>query len=360
MTYYKSKLRKLRVLIIILFALLFLAIISAVCGFVYYKHSLSAVDPGCTSGDCEVKEFTVEENDSVAEVARVLEENGLIRSAFVFRLYYKLEAKDLVIQSGTYSISKDMTVQRIAQNFNAGPDMQTFTITFLPGGTLADARVRLKDKGYTDNEITAAFNANYEHELLASKPAGASIEGYIYGETYEFYVGTPVEDILTRTFDQMWGEIQNSKLEDGFKKQGLTVHEAVVLASVVQKESGIIPDDMPQVAQVFLSRLALGIPLGSDAIIGYYADQQDPNRDKTDMSYLDSTPCPWNSRKCGGLPPTPISSPGAGALAAVANPAEGDYLYFLTGDDGKMHYGRTEAEHNLNIEQYCQELCGYL
>jgi UPF0755 protein len=114
---------------------------------------------------------------------------------------------------------------------------------------------------------------------------------------------------------------------------------------------------MPMVAKVFLKRLSLGVPLGSDAIIAYYADQQVENRDKSDMSYLDTTPCPWNSRRCAGLPPTAISSPGAGALNAVAHPADTDYLYFLTGDDGKMYYGRTEAEHEQNKVNYCQQMC---
>jgi len=360
MSYYKTRFRGLRAIIAVVAALVFLGVGAIIASVAAYKRALTAVDPSCSSGECEIITFTIEENDSVATVAEVLEELGLIRSALAFRLYYKFEAKDLIIQSGSYSISKDMSVAKMAQNFNVGPDMQVFTITFLPGGTLADARQRLKDKGYSDEEITAAFTKDYDHELLKSKPKDGSIEGYIYGETYEFYVGTPVEDILTRTFDQMLGEIKDSKLEDGFEKHGLSIHEAIVLASVVQKESGIIPGDMPQVAQVFLLRLEKGIPLGSDAIIGYYADQQTPNRDKTDMSYLETTPCPWNSRRCGGLPPTAISSPGAGALASVANPAEGDYLYFLTGDDGKMYYGRNEAEHNQNIEKYCHEMCGYL
>ena len=360
MSYQKSKLRKLKIVIIIFLILVFLAVAGVVAAYAYYKNSLNAVDIGCSSNDCPVTPFIVEEQDSVAAVAQALEDAGLIRSQLAFRAYYRLEGKDLIIQSGTYSFSKDMSVQKIAQNLHVGPDQQVFTITFLPGGTLANARVRLKDKGYTDDEITKAFEADYDHPLLASKPAEASLEGYIYGETYEFFIGTPVEDILTRTFDQMWSEIEASNIVEGFKKQGLTLHEGIVLASVVQRESGTLPDDMPQVAQVFLLRLSLGIPLGSDAIIGYYADQQDPNRDKTDMSYLSTTPCPWNSRSCTGLPPTAISAPGAGALEAVAKPAEGDYLYFLTGDDHQMHYGRTEAEHNANINNYCQELCGYL
>ena len=79
------------------------------------------------------------------------------------------------------------------------------------------------------------------------------------------------------------------------------------------------------------------------------------------MSYLNTIPCPWNSRKCAGLPPTPISNPGKNALIAAAEPAEGDYLYFISGYDAdgnlKMFYAHTEAEHNANIRNYCGDLC---
>lgn len=355
-----QKSNKLKIIITIIASILLLAIICASVFMVWYHHSLSAIDAhACDAEECII-EFTVEDGDTAETVSKRLEEAGLIRSSLAYRVYVKLEARDKVLRAGEYELSKDMTVAKIVDAFNAGPDSQTFSITFLPGGTLADARLRLKAKGYSDEEITTAFNKTYDHSLLKDKPMGTSLEGYIYGETYEFYSNATVEDILERCFDEMYKEVTEHNLVAKFKAQGLTLHEGIVLASVVQRESGVLPDDMASVAQVFLNRLNQGIPLGSDAIIAYYADQQDSERDKTDMSYLDSTPCPWNSRRCSGLPPTGISTPGAGALEAVANPSGEDYLYFLTGDDGKMYYGTTEAEHNDNIRKYCQEMCQIL
>ena len=120
-------------------------------------------------------------------------------------------------------------------------------------------------------------------------------------------------------------------------------------------------NDQQTVAQVFMTRLARKSVLGSDAIIAYRADQLNPNRDKTDTSYIDTIECPWNSRKCAGLPPTPISNPGKTALLAVANPSKTDYYYFISGYDKdgkvKMYYARTEAEHQANIDKYCGDLC---
>ena len=350
-------LHKFKIFTIALLCVFLLVVIFGTAAVLWYRTSINAVVSDCGGEECENVDFEVSEGQSSKDVAQALEEQGIIRSSLAYQIYMRLEGRGLIVQTGSYSLSKDMSVQKIAENFNAGPDAQTFTITFLPGGTLASARARLKEKGYTDEQITTAFNAQYDHAVLKTKPADASLEGYIYGETYEFFTGASVEEILERSFDQLEKEVEENNLEAALKAQGLTLHEGIVLASVVQRESGVLPDDMSKVAQVFLKRLNLGIPLGSDAIIAYYADQQVQDRDKTDMSYLETTPCPWNSRRCTGLPPSAISSPGAGALNAVAHPADTDYLYFLTGDDGKMYYGKTEAEHEQNVINHCQELC---
>lgn len=362
----RKKNSALRVLAFILLAILLLALIAASGFVIWYKNSIAAVNPQKCAGDsCKYVDFVVEPESGVSAVAQKLEDAGLIKSAVAYKLFMKLEGKDdsgksLIIQSGTYSLNNEMSVSDLARIFNAGAKTPTFRITFLPGGTVADAKKRLTDQGYSKKDIDAAFAAKYNHPVLASKPDDANLEGYIYGETYEFYATATVGEILTRTFDELEKVVESENLEAKFKAQGLSLHEGIVLASVVQRESGTIPGDMPHVAQVFLLRLKKGIVLGSDAIIGYAADQINPDRDKTDMSYLTSIQCPWNSRKCPGLPPAPIASPGKGALQAVANPTDTDDLYFLTGDDQKMYYAHTEAEHDENARKYCKVLCGYL
>jgi UPF0755 protein len=110
---------------------------------------------------------------------------------------------------------------------------------------------------------------------------------------------------------------------------------------------------MAQIAQVFYSRLALGMPLGSDVTYQYIADKTAVARDTN----LDS---PYNTRRYAGLPPGPISAPGAKALAATASPAEGDYLYFLSGDDDVTYFARTLEEHESNKVNHCQEKCQIL
>ena len=360
----KSKAKARKIVLFVIFALALLAVIVFGGAYLYYQHALTAMEE-CEGSNCKIVTFTVAENTGGAKIASDLEDAGLIRSALAFCVYLKLEAHDASLKSGEYEFNTGMDVEHIVQSLETGVVAQTFKITFLPGGTLAAARERLQNLGYRDEEITQAFNASYDHPLLKSKPADATLEGYIYGETYEFYVGESVENILKCVFDEMYKVVQANGLEAKYRKLGLTLHEGITLASVVQSEAGIMSyADQRQVAQVFELRLRRGIALGSDAIIAYRADQLNPNRSKSDMSYLNTITCPWNSRKCTGLPPTPISNPGKNALLAVADPAEGDYLYFISGynSEGKvqMYYARTQAEHDANIRNYCGDLCSVL
>ena len=134
------------------------------------------------------------------------------------------------------------------------------------------------------------------------------------------------------------------------------MYEGVTLASVVQKEAS--SPEQPTVAQVFLSRLGMGIPLGSDVTVSYALDTVDPDRVtyRDNQAALKIDSC-YNTRIYGGLPCGPISNPGLSALLAVAAPTDTSYLYFLTGDDGLMYYSYTEAEHIRNIYSHCQKLC---
>lgn len=347
---------------IVLFILV-LAIAAAVAAVLWYKDSIKAIEAEkCMGDNCPTISFVVKDGDATASIAERLEEQGIIKSALAFRIYIMLEAKDSTIKAGTYDFSKDMSVEEIIKSFNEGALAKTFRITFLPGATIRAARARLIEAGYKEADVDAALKKNYDHPLLKSKPASASLEGYIYADTYEFYTTATVEEILERTFDEMYKVVKDNDLVAKYKAKGLSFHQGVILASIVQSEAGIMSaSDQQKVAQVFYARLNKKSVLGSDAIIAYRADQLNPNRDKTDLSYLNTIGCPWNSRICAGLPPTPISNPGKPALLAVANPSKTNYYYFISGYDKngklKMYFARTEAEHQANIDQHCGDLC---
>jgi UPF0755 protein len=340
--------------------LVLLLIIAGAGAVIWYQSSISAIyDVKCTTKECESQKFTVVSGEGAAQIADKLEQAGLIKSAFAFRIYLTLNPDKRNLLPGEYYFSKNMSVEQIVKSLNTGIVARTVTITFLPGETVRAARKKLIDAGFDEAEVDEALGKQYNHELLKSKPADASLEGYIWGDTYEFYADAKVEDILKILFDQMLKVVNEEGLVAKYQARGLTLHQGITLASVVQRESTADYEEQRHVAQVFLTRYARGMALGSDAIIAYRADQLNPYRNKKDMSYLSTIDCPWDSRHCAGLPPTPISSPGRNALKSVADPTDTQDLYFLTGDDGKMYYAKTEAEHNAN-KVHCPNLCQYL
>ncbi|MNR22340.1 putative aminodeoxychorismate lyase [compost metagenome] len=160
---------------------------------------------------------------------------------------------------------------------------------------------------------------------------------------------------MQRTFDEFYAAIDKSNLIAGLAAQNLNLYQGITLASIIQREvampKGNEPSlDQKQVAQIFLKRLSIGMMLGSDVTYQYAADKEGLERDTN----LDS---PYNTRRYTGLPPGPISAPGLTALVAVANPAPGEYLFFLSGDDDVTYFGITEEDHQRNIEQHCAKKC---
>lgn len=246
---------------------------------------------------------------------------------------------------------------------------KTFSFTIRPGETIFDIKKHLLEvnrngesaegemlPNYTEAEIDEALNASYDFDFLAGRPEGSNLEGYLYGETHEFYGSTSVKEIITKYLEGMSQVISENDLASKYSARGLSLHEGITLASIVQKESP--GPEMAHVAQVFLTRLDYGWKLGSDVTVTYALDVVDPNRTtyQDNQAALTIDSC-YNTRLYAGLPCGPIANPGITALLAVANPADSTHLYFLTGDDGVMYYSYTEAEHNRNAYLHCQNLC---
>ena len=245
----------------------------------------------------------------------------------------------------------------------------TFDFEIKPGETIFDiksnllhvdrsggAEVEEPIPNYTAEEIDAAFSATYSYDFLNDRPEGASLEGYLYPEKYNFYADATIEDILNAFLTGMGNVISTNNLVENYAEHGLSLYEGIVLASVVQKE--VPPVDMATAAQVFLTRIDYGMTLGSDASVTYALNVTDPEREiyQDNLAALDIDSC-YNTRKYAGLPCGPVSNPGLSALTAVAHPTDTSYLFFLTGDDGVTYYSYTESEHNQNIYLHCKELC---
>lgn len=334
-----------------IFAFFVVVLIAALAGAVWwYQQQLTPVQQNSN----EQVRLTIEQGSSPSMIGTQLKENSLIRSTLAFSVYTKLSKTENTLKAGVYNLSPGESTQQIVDHLVSGKQ-DTFSLTFLPGDTLASSRKRLLQVGYSEAEIDAALQKTYSQSLFSGKPASADLEGYIYGNTFTFDTSATVEDVLNHTFDEFEKGIEKNNITSGLKAQGLTLYQGIILASIVQREVTNKNPDMPtedqrEVAGVFYNRMKVGMNLGSDVTYQYAARKMG----------VDPTPLlesPYNTRKYTGLPPGPIATPGLGALMAVANPAKHDYLFFLSGDDDITYFAKTDAGHQKNIEDHCKQKC---
>ena len=338
----------------------------------WYYQLLKPINPADTS----LVSFQVKSGDTTSAVSRNLQAAGLIQNRYAFEIYARLN--NISLQASTCRLSATQSTPDIAKKLQAGCH-EFKVVTFYPGATIEKplykpegatldqtmyAKYRLQQAGYSDSEITAALAKTYTGPLFADKPAGTSLEGYIFGETYYLGANATAQEALQTTFDLMYNVVQSDGLVQKFKAQGLNLYQGITMASIVQRElncEGKPTEERKQkcygyeqtIAQVFLSRYHQGMMLGSDVTFIYAADMMGV----TPRVDLES---PYNTRIHTGLPPGPIASPGELALKAVANPSNTDYLYFIAGDDGLIYFAKTLEEHEANIKNHCQQLCNSL
>lgn len=311
-------------------------------GYFWYTDSLKPLSASNDAIKIEVQEGSVADS-----VASELEQKKVIKSGLALQLYMKFQGNSH-IKAGNYAFKPSQSPQEIMQWLNEGK-VDTYKITILPGKTLAELRKIFLEYGYSADQIDTAFAQPYAHSLLSDKPANTTLEGYLYPDTYYVEPNTSLEDLITQSFDLFQKRIDTNNLKQKLVDRGFSLYQAITLASIVGKEVSN-PEEQRHVAQVFELRLKKDMELGSDPTYKYAASLLGvkPAVD------LDS---PYNTRIKKGLPPGPISNFTLDALKAVANPADTDHLYFVSGDDGITRFSHTEEQHKQDIEKYCHELC---
>jgi UPF0755 protein len=286
---------------------------------------------------------------SLHDVTLILKENGLIRNGWVFEQYVRSHNLQDLIQAGSYALQQSQSVEEIVEVITEGK-VDTDLVTILPGQRLDQVKRDLIKAGFSEASVTAALDsAQYaDHPALTDKPAGANLEGYLYPESFLKTAETTPQQVIQQSLDEMQKRLTPA-VRNGIVRQGLTVHEGIILASMVEQEVSNL-DDKPKVAQVFLKRIRINMALGSDITAPYGAilDGQTPS-----LGY-DSA---YNTHKHLGLPPTPISNVSESSLQAVANPASTDWLFFVAGDDGITYFSKTVEEHEALAAQHCKKLC---
>lgn len=288
--------------------------------------------------------FRITPGESAQQISAALKRDGLIHNAYAFEIYITLHGQRRRLQSGVYSVPGNASARQIAKMLATGR-VDAKRLTIPEGATLAKVKELAAKQGIAPSDLDTeldAYRASGMSGLLASVPASVDLEGYFFPDTYTISGDTPARDLVV----SMIGNLENNVnvYAAGFQSQGLTVHQGLTLASIVEKEVAG-EADRAMVAGIFLNRLNIGMRLESDVTIHYGAALLGTGF----STALDS---PYNTYRVDGLPIGPICNPGASALKAVANPAASDYLYFLSGRDGKTYFARTFAEHEQNIAKY--------
>jgi peptidoglycan lytic transglycosylase G len=324
-----------------------LALAAALVAVIGYRGYKSADVPYKGYSDPEVF-FTVEKGASGARIAEGLEREGIVSDRRLFLAALRLNRDKGTIKAGEYRFAEPLSTIQVLDRLVSG-DVFTFPVTVPEGLTLMEtadhlARLGLADAGTFRESFEAAVSSVAELD-----PGAANLEGYLYPTTYRFTRNVQPGEV-TRTmvaqFKLVFSEVKRARA----REIGLTPHQVVTLASVIEKETGV-PAERPLIGSVFLNRLDRGMPLQSDPTIIYALKLQgryDGNLRKTDLD-MDT---PYNTYRFPGLPPGPIASPGEAAIDAVLFPADSKYLYFVSKNDGSHHFSATYAEHIDAVQKY--------
>ncbi len=301
------------------------------------------------SSDNKNKVVTVEQGSTTAMIADTLKSKGVIKSDWAFEWYVRNHELRDDLKAGTYLFSPSQSVPEIVSALVEGK-VASDLITILPAQRLDQIKEEFVNEGFSEAEVEKALDARQyrDHPALRDKPKEASLEGYLYPESFQKTSETKLTDIIRLSLDEMDRRL-TPEIRQAISKQGLTLHQAIILASIVENEVSH-HEDRAQTAQVFLKRYKEDISLGSDvtAFYGAILNGKEPS-----VNY-DS---PYNTRLHKGLPPGPISNVSESSLAAVAFPAQTDWLFFVSGDDGNTYFSKTLEEHEALTEKYCKKLC---
>jgi UPF0755 protein len=307
--------------------------------------------PALPEGD--PKPFAIALGEPTISVIQRLESQGLITNADAFRRYLQYTGIDTRLQAGEFTLDPGMSALEIAQALqDSTPETVSFTI--LAGWRLEEVAEALKYTGLyisAEDFISTAQNTVPDFPSIVAPPPNASLEGFLFPGTYELPRDLNAQKLLNLFLQQFDAQV-TQELRKAFERQGLTLFEAVTLASIAQREA-IVSDELPAITGVYLNRLRAGMKLEADPTVqyavGYNAAQQ--TWWTNPLSFQDlAIDSDYNTYVYPGLPPGPIANPGMAALQAVAYPEDSAYYFFRARCDGSgLHlFAVTYEEHLKN------------
>ena len=297
---------------------------------------------------------TIVPGDSAAVIARRLLSNGAIGSDRRFELLALLLGWESRLEPGSYSFEAGLTTFEILRRIHFG-ETSPLRVVIPEGLRLEQVTERLVQAGVIDRaDFAAALNTAAEPTvtgtLAARRPAGTALEGYLFPSAYSFPLGTTADEAV-RLMLQRFDESMTPQLWEQINASGRTLHEILVIASIIERE--VVEDaERVLVSAVIWNRLDAGMPLQMDSTV-QYAVGSIAEWWKRDLTSEDlETASDYNTYRVTGLPPTPIASPGLASIVAAANPASVPYLFFVARGDGTHAFAVTYEEHQANVERF--------
>jgi UPF0755 protein len=304
--------------------------------------------------------FVIEPGETAGDVAQKLVVMGLLGDTELFVNYLLYFGLDGRLVAGQYMLDPQATIVELAETISRS-GAQVVELNFLPGWRAEEMSEYLRVT--TPAQISADSFLDIvqrqrpiplsPYTFLANLPADASLEGYLFPGAYPTMPTADAETLVTMMLESFDQQVSPA-MRQGFGSQGLSLHEAVTLASIVEREA-VVDEERPLIAAVFLNRLRAGMPLQADATV-QYAIGRPAAWWKVPLEAADlQTPSPYNTYQVAGLPPGPIATPGLASLQAVAAPAETAFLFFVVdclAGDGRHLFSENYDEH-LRYVQRC-------
>ncbi|MCX6813827.1 MAG: endolytic transglycosylase MltG [Candidatus Azambacteria bacterium] len=292
----------------------------------------------------EIQIFKVEKGDSAKVIAENLKNAGLINNPFLFRLYVFLALNQYSLKSGEYEFSSKMSIRDMGDTLVLGGTNEII-ITIPEGFNLKQVEDRLVGAGLAKRDELMNYKFSKDvPPILADKPKSASLEGYLFPDTYRFFKDAALFDIVSKIINNLNDKL-NPDLKIAIKNSSHSTYEILNMASLIEKE---IPkdSDRPIVAGILWKRLKAGVPLQVDATLVYITGRNEIHEaDKKINS-------PYNTYLYRGLPKGPIANPGLSAIKAAIFPETSPYWYYLSAKDGTTIFSKTLEEHNRNHAIY--------
>jgi UPF0755 protein len=318
-------------------------------GYIYLRSIglYGGSDPG------DRVEVTIAKGAGVNEIGQALEDAGVIESAFGFRLATFIGEGSESIQAGTYQIPSGLNARDaltfLVENPPEGPAV--FEVTFREGAWLVDMAAALeRDTGISSERFVDAATSGEVGSRY--RPNGVdTLEGLLFPSTYEISEKDTAREVVELLAAQFEREANGIDLARRAGSVNLDPYEAIIVASMIEAET-FLDEERPKVARVIYNRLNEGMMLGIDATVLYALGEHKQTLTSSDLD-VDS---PYNTRKVGGLPPTPIGAPSLASLEAALDPAEGDWLYYVLADCDGNHAFSTDYDDFLADKAAYQEL----